>query len=293
MLDKIYEFLTKGLYYVCGGFMVEENSLGLSIVDGVKISTSGSWGTIWSAMTNIADNVFVPIASTIVCIMFFAAIIEKSSTEKITGEQLIREIIKLVMGLWLVKNCTFIMTQCINLGNGFITRVSNRIGGIASESTIEAFAQKMSGSDLITNLLKAFNPLTGMLFSCVILISVLILAIIIVCLLVICQVRKAEIMLKTAVAPLAMFDTFSGSFLNSHAVNFIRSFLATCLQGVFITIAVNIIPLFGMSVVTSLITATDLWAVTKDVLMLLVVYISVLVLTFKSGSFAKEIMGAR
>ena len=102
--------------------------------------------------------------------------------------------------------------------------------------------------------------------------------------------RIIEIAIRTTFAPVALADSFSGNFLNSHAISFIRSFAGICIQGVVITVIAHALPILWVGVAVTI----DGWvAALGFILEMLVFSLACLVLMFKSGSIAKEALGAR
>lgn len=295
MLNKIYELLGTLFYNLFGGKMADW------ISDAAIIKTTGPWGKLWKLAYTVADDVFVPIGATIVCIMFFAALIEKSTMEKVTAEAILREVIKLCCGLYLVQNAMTIITGCINIGNGLATQVKGKAATIVGSSTLTGVANdfftKMStpagAFDFVVKIFTGVGVLAALVMVIICILNWVIMSIIFIIMKVICITRSMEIMVKAAVSPLALCDTLSGNFLNSHAIGFLRSFFATCLQSVFLTIIASLIPAFTSGMLTVAIVDMNVGKLVLLFIELFVVYLSALVLMFKSGSLAKEIMGAR
>ena len=93
-------------------------------------------------------------------------------------------------------------------------------------------------------------------------------------------------------SPLALSDSFAGNFLQSHAMNFIRSFTAVCIQGAFILIIAYMIPAFMQNIIVNT-ESLNTSAGFSMLLQMLIVSVASLILMFKSGSIAKEMLGAR
>lgn len=240
------------------------------------------YSQIWAMCCNVANSIIEPIAIMIVVIFFLLAILEKVSSENLTLEHVLREVIKLCFGLYLVTNSVEIVVGCIELGNGILQKV---LGLINTTS--------MTGAAVFTEqMLKDTGGVLAMvLITIIIALFLLIQLILVVIMRCVVIIRLLEIAMRTAMSPLALSDTFAGNLLHSHAINFIRSFGALCLQGVFIAIVANFLPMFWAGMLAN--PGTGAWDIVAAVLEMLVVLVAALILMFKSGSIAKEMMGAR
>ena len=262
-------------------------SIALSISSGTIITFGNDavwkngYTDVWNIVTKIANNVMEPIGVMVIVIMFLLSLVDKVSTEQFTMESLMKDLIKLCMGLYLVTNAVEIVVGCIELGNGILKSVEAAVGGVpetwemvVTKETFEGF-----GNFLVTALL-------SIVFLLFIIIDLLILVI----MKGISMIRVLEIALRTALAPVALSDTFAGNLLNSHAIGFIRSFAALCLQGVFITVIAHFVPVFWQGVLADSTKAMD---VLEGCLNMLLISAVALILMFKSGSIAKDMLGAR
>lgn len=240
------------------------------------------YSQIWAMACNVANTIIEPIAIMIVVVFFLLAILERVSAENITLEHVLREVIKLCFGLYLVTNSVEIVVGCIELGNGVLQKV---LGLINTTS--------MTGAAMFTEqMLKDTGGVLAMvLITVIIALFLLIQLILVVIMRCVVIIRLLEIAMRTSMSPLALSDTFAGNLLHSHAINFIRSFGALCLQGVFIAIVANFLPMFWAGMLAD--PGTGAWDIVAAILEMLVVLVAALILMFKSGSIAKEMMGAK
>lgn len=255
-----------------------------AISEGTIVTFGNEYSQVWSAVVQIANRIIEPIAVFIVVIMFLLSLMEKLSNEQFTLEHVLRDVIKLCLGLYLVGNSVEIVVGCINLGNGILSRV-NGLGLFSSGSltiTDELF--------VTTIMATLTNPFSLLLLAVVVIILMLVLLLIMFLMRAVCMMRTLEIAIRTAISPLALSDTFAGNLLNSHAIGFIRSFAGVCLQGVFITIIANFIPIYASGIFTN---ATGFNDVFGGLMKLFAVSIACLILMFKSGTIAKEMLGGR
>lgn len=258
------------------------------IADGIRddalVTFGGNYGGIWNLVVNVANNVIEPIAAIMVLTFFILAMMDKVTTENFTLEHVLKEFMKLGIGLYLVTNAIELVTMFIELGNGIITSI--RFDGVNSA---------IAWTDVMPENIISGNWLTDGVFAILIL-AVLLLVVGLVQLIafllmkVVVLARILDIAVRTAMSPIALADAFSGNFLNSNAMNFIRSFLAVCLQGAFIFIIAYFTPSLMAAELNN---AVDVWAFAGAMCQSIAVSLASLLLMFKSGSIAKEVLGAR
>ncbi|MEE0929956.1 MAG: hypothetical protein UIM53_03070 [Acutalibacteraceae bacterium] len=262
-------------------------SIALSISSGtiVTFGSDAVWKNgytdVWNIVTKVANNIMEPIGIMVIVIMFLLSLVDKVSTEQFTMESLMKDLIKLCLGLYLVTNAVEIVVGCIELGNGILRSVAGVIGGVPENWSMVVTKETFEGFG---------NFLVTALLSIVFLLFIIIDLIILVIMKGISMIRVLEIALRTALAPVALSDTFAGNILNSHAIGFIRSFAALCLQGVFITVIAHFVPVFWQGVLAESQNAMD---VLGGCLNMLLISAVALILMFKSGGIAKEMLGAR
>ena len=240
-----------------------------------------NYAQIWTAATAVSNTIIEPIAVFIVMIYFMLAIMEKASSEHLSLETMFKEVIKLCLGLYLVSNAVEIVVNLINLGNGVLQRVLGFMA-VHSMPTDGIFTEAMFSN---------WNVIGNLLVVVVMVIILLIQLILIVLMRCVVIVRLLEIAIRASMAPIALSDTFTGNLLNSHAVNFMRSFGGLCLQGVFIAIIADFMPLFWSGLLGN--PGVDMWGIIAASLEMIVVLVAAVILMFKSGSIAKEMMGGR
>lgn len=269
------QMLTNGLNAI---FDMIVGAAGL-IAEDTTILFQGQYSTIWSWVCNVANNVVEPIAVMIVVIFFLLAIVEKATGENLNLETMFKEIIKLCFGLYLVSNSVEIVVNLINLGNGILSDVMRE----SSEIVVPELFEK--------SIFDGMNVVVAMLSFLIMFICLFLQEILFLLMKVVALTRILEIAIRTALSPLALADTFSGHFLSSHALNFIRSFFSVCVQGVFIAIIANFVPMLWVGVVKD--ASGDIWAMCGTMFSSLPVLVAATILMFKSGSIAKEMMGGR
>lgn len=244
--------------------------------------TQSDYAQVWSLACNVANTIIEPIAIMIVVVFFLLAILEKVSSENLTLEHVLREVIKLCFGLYLVTNSVEIVVGCIELGNGILQGV---LGYIRTE---EFTNSAIFTAEMIK---EAGGTLPMLLVTIVAAFFLIIQTVLVVVMRCVVIIRLLEIAIRTAMSPLALSDTFAGNLLHSHAINFIRSFGALCIQGVFIAIIAGFLPMFWVGVLAA--PGATAWGMLGSILEMLVVLVACLILMLKSGAIAKEMMGAK
>ena len=248
--------------------------------------TQGAYSGIWGACTTIANTVIEPIAVMIVVVFFLLSLLEKVSAEQFTLEHVLRDVIKLCLGLYLVTNSVEIVVGCIELGNGILNKVTGTINSqipTGSFGVVTAFTgDKLEEAGF-----------WAAVFTTVLMVAILLIQMIVMVIMkAIAMIRIVEIALRTSLSPIALSDTFAGNLLHSNALNFIRSFAALCLQGVFIAILANALPMLMIAAIDNGDLSSAGGVITFGLEMIVAGFIC-LILMFKAGSFAKEITGAR
>lgn len=252
------------------------------IADNLSVTFEGNFSGIWTFITNAANNVIEPIAAIIVLTFFILSMMDKVTSENFTLEHALKEIMKLCIGLYLVTNAIEIVVMLIEMGNGILSSL------MANNNAVVQWTQ-IKGSDLSTGNVFALLAVVVIML----LVGIVQLIIFLLMKLVVLS-RVLDIALRTAMSPLALSDAFNGNFLNSNAMNFIRSFLAVCLQGSLIFILAYFTPtLITGALALDPAGGIDAWKICGAMCESIVVSGASLLIMFKSGSIAKEVLGAR
>lgn len=259
----------------------------LALVSFQPAGQNDMWGyglsKVWSTVISISNNVTEPIAVYIVLIMFLLSTIDRVSTEQFTLESLLKDLIKFCMGIYLVTNAVEIVVGCIKIGNLILIEASDHMFAV---SNLDDLSHLFTGDAL-----KTWGGVIPMVLMWVVFTVFIIFELIVMLFMNgITLVRTLEIAIRASVAPLALSDTFAGNITNSHAIGFIRSFAALCLQGLFISICANIIPVFMAGAFNNM---DSPWLIIGVLLNMIILSVATLLLMFRSGSIAKDILGAR
>ena len=278
-------------------FVLAESLSEDAIVTFSSANDQTAYSGVWSFCTNVASNVIVPVGIVMVVIYFVISLMERASTDKVTFEIYLKEIIRLCFGLYLVTNAVDIMVGLIGIGNGILSAANNykellvgsNGGGFGEIVSADAAKQMGVLGSLLMTIIVGFFILVQLLISGL--------------MKAIYTARILDIAVRTTFAPVALSDSFAGNFLNSHAMNFLRSFGAVCLQGVIITVIAKVYPLLLGGIIDEAINLPDVGIILTELrgvlqallklIKMIAISIACLVLMFKSGSIAKEVLGAR
>ena len=275
--------LKEGLINIINDLLTACYGEALQIGDGTLITFTGAqsgYAGLWAGVLSLADIVIEPIAICLVVLYFLMGMVDKLSSENFGMEQAIKELIKLFMGVYLVSNSLNLIVDLISLGNGILKRTQNYLLG------------SIPSPDLTLSSL-GDSPVPALLVI-VVLISIILIVqwLVMLAMKAVCVIRLVDIVVRAAMSPIALSDMFSGSFLNSHAMNFIRSFAAVCLQGALIIIIASFVPAGMDAVLTSGDYSSGmelLGAISKTI----PITLACLLVMLRSGSIAKELLGAR
>lgn len=248
----------------------------------LKLNPSkGEFSSAWQAVETVYTNVMVPIALGLMIIWFLVALMEKSTSEQITFEQVFLIFVKLIAAKFIIDNGFQIFTQLWGLGISLIDEVG------------EAFAAKdglnFDYKDLWKNLTGVtwgdkLPIMTSLGLLCQLLLPWLASKAMIACVYFICYSRLIEMLVRMLAAPIAVSD-FITEGLHGSGWRYIKNFLAICLQGMIIVAIGNLYPLIMSGVLS---TSGSFWTV---ILKFLAFSFAAISLMFKSLSLSKELVG--
>ena len=209
--------------------------------------TTGDYKSLWAGVTFIYENIVSPIGVGLLFIYFLVHVISRISSERFSWDQIFLLCGKLVVTVFIIDNGLDIMGQLYGYGVSLINEFADYITGDPSQSfedlnygktALGPAWKEISGGvawgedpgliDTILGVFKLIIPFFG----------VWVIRIVIQ---VICYARLIEILVRSALAPLAFADFYSEG-LNGAGWKFMKSYFATCLQGLTILIIVS---LFG------------------------------------------------
>lgn len=252
---------------------------------------------IWNWVTNIANTIVEPIAVCIVVIFFILKLMDKVSTERLTMEAVIKDVIGMVLGLYLVTNSVEIVTDMLRLGNGLAKAAmdSATINDINYGSVEVLFSAIGDPNGTVWDKLvylvgaKMTGPLPILLAAVVVIIVSLFFWVVMLIMKVCCLARTLEVAARTALSPIGLADTFNNDFINSRSLSFLKTFLALALQGVVIGLIANFLPLYLDGVFAG--GQIYVWDLVGLFAKAIVITGACLVLMFKAGTIAKETVG--
>lgn len=255
----------------------------IEIGEGALVTFAGDqagYAGLWAGVISLVEVVIEPIAICLVVLYFLMGMVDKLSSENFGMEQAIKELIKLFMGVYLVSNSLNLVVDLIVLGNGILRRTQSYLLG-----TVPSL-------DITVSSLGDLKPVPLLFVSMLVAIFLIAQWAIMMLMKAVCVIRLVDIVVRAAMSPIALSDMFSGSFLNSHAMNFIRSFAAVCLQGALLVIIASFVPA-GLNAVLSSGDYSSGWALLGDVAKSIPITIACFLVMMRSGSIAKEMLGAR
>lgn len=235
--------------------------------------------TAYPTMTQTVDDIFnILLGTSLVLIVMFFIIdyTAKSVLLEIVGYEVIAKLLlRLLIAKIIVENCRGLMLSLFFAMQDITRAIGLHGGSPLGDSVKNAILMKvytMDGGWFGINYIMYYISL---LPSLLIVWGVSILATVIVI------ARLFEIMIYSAIAPLPL-STLAGETTSGSSKSFIQSYIAVCLQGVIIVIAFKI---FGGVVGDAYSGNTDLW-------MFIVLSIVFSITLMKSGTWARQIVGA-
>ena len=207
--------------------------------------SSGEFTTVWGIICNVYENVCVPIGMGLVLIYFMVNVIEKSTQQQsIDVEHIIKLLLKLFIGLYLIEHGLEIMASIYSLSFGLVKGIAGlqsddaAYGGPGND-VVAAIWKQLTGEDINKDVkwgvLDVFSKFIPVFFQLILpWIFTLIMKIVVYF---VCYTRLIEFYLKTAAAPIALSDFFTEG-VHSNGWKFVKGYIATALQAGIIMLAV-------------------------------------------------------
>lgn len=270
-----------------GAFSGVYDILNVALLGGSKYSNATD------LIKNIYQNVMVPIALSLLVIYFVCTLIEKSTNEQFTYEQMFLLFAKMIVAVFLIDKGYDLMMKFQEVGLGFLNSfhtvasdkgLTSGSGAIANDDNLKALYKAYLGVDYpnepgwidgIKNLIsgRGITLLLAWVFSFVVKIAVYLIVF----------MRILEVFLRTMFAPVALSDVFYNG-LNSTGFRFLKNYLAVSMQ---------IVVIYGCVILYNVLMADIATGVGRSAF--LVKYLGLTAATvgvlFKSQSLIKEFVG--
>lgn len=290
----VRDLLQSWVSYVFGGGMF---SIAVDFLD-INPST-GNFATIWRVVSGVYNNVCVPIGMGLVLIYFMVNLIERSmQQQQLDVEQVIKLLLKLVIGLYFIENGLRLMTEIYSLGFSFLDSIISAKGGdysagdaIAKEAWKSLTGEEWEGEwNVLENFTKSIPIILQLIlpyiFSWVIQL---------ICLAV-CAFRLIEFYIMTCTAPIALSDFFTEG-VHGNGWRFVKNYIAMALQMGIVMLAIvafngivsAFLPKTGLA--DLVVPVVGLGKAAYFILVYLAVGASCAGVMLKSRSLAKDIVG--
>ena len=249
--------------------------------------STGIYETVWNVAVAIYDGVCVPIGTALVLIYFLVNIIEKVTQQNFDLEYVIKSLLKLFVGLYLIQNGLSLMTTIYSLSFSFLNEVvSNSISQGELQITAQTAFKQLTGEEwnqtASWGFIKSFNHTWDYITIFIPWLGIMVLKIVV---RFVCYTRLIEFYIKTATAPIALSDFFTEG-MHSNGWKFIKGYIAIALQAGVIMLATVIFNALSAGIYTS---GEGWWAFIIKYLALGFATVGVML---KSLSLTKEIVGA-
>lgn len=208
-------------------------------------SSSGDYGTAFTFIHNIYNDVVMPIGLYLLLIYFIIGITEKVTSDLYSQNQLVKELIKLVVAIFIISNAMDILQVLWHLGSLVLKDIKVQAGihGMSVTDTMVTADSIKNGTSAYSKALgEAYKELTGkewgqkigviksvgLWFQLVL--PYLVAVILKIAVNVICYIRIFEIFIRAMFSPIPLSDFFFQG-VHSSGWRFIKKFLAVSLQG--------------------------------------------------------------
>ena len=242
----------------------------------VLIQTPSQFAPSTDSVISLIFNTVLGTAYVLAALFFIIDLCNKTLMfETSNYEVTVKLLLRFILTKVIVENCRGIMGIIFNAFSGISTQLgggslSNPLGTNVAQGLID-HVNKMDGGIFGINYLAyklELMPTMLMLWVASIIAGVIVLG------------RMFEIMIYTAIAPLPL-STLAGEMSHDTAKKFLQNYIAVCLQGIIIIIAFR---LFGGIIV-------DSYSGNIGVLTYLMLVVVLCLTLFKSGTWAKQIVG--
>lgn len=238
---------------------------------------------LYSYVGRIYDLISMPIGLTILGVFLMFALYEVSLTMDERGGDIAYAVIRVLLKFLVIKvffdNTKMIMEALFSLSTVF----TNKIGGIIPPQAINPGIDM----DVVSSFLTDLDIATGLVNCLIALIVYLVVLVIVKIIEIICMARFIQIYFMIAISPIPM------AFLPSReqsqvAKNFLKSFFAVCIQGAAIFMVLSFYPIL----MSSYQFGTDFTSIGDLVMRAAGMVILVGLAVFKSGQWAKQVVGS-
>lgn len=242
----------------------------------VLIQTPSQFAPSTDSVISLIFNTVLGTAYVLAALFFIIDLCNKTLMfETSNYEVTVKLLLRFILAKVIVENCRGIMGIIFNAFSGISTQLgggslSNPLGSNVAQGLID-HVNTMDGGVFGINYLAyklELMPTMLMLWVASIIAGVIVLG------------RMFEIMIYTAIAPLPL-STLAGEMSHDTAKKFLQNYIAVCLQGIIIIIAFR---LFGGIIV-------DSYSGNIGVLTYLMLVVVLCLTLFKSGTWAKQIVG--
>lgn len=279
-MEEAKNFLFNGLYsLIDGGF---GGGLFSDINKTLSFSNQVFSGQLWNTISTVYNNLILPFSVGLMVLWFLVALMEKASDQNFSFEVLVKMLIKYIFAYFLMKNGLNIIEVFLGIGGSLV----NKFGTIADSNItlandLKALVEQDANGSAISGIFSALSWYIQLLIPCVlgwimkIMVNVM------------AYGRLIELAIKAMFAPIPLADMFSDGG-NSTGIRYLKSFLATCLQGVVIAAIAFAYSTMVSGFYGGAATLTNLFPTLG---LFLIGGLSAMLLISKSQQLAKEIVG--
>lgn len=212
----------------------------------LDVQNSSIYGNTWSYVTN-AYNAMAIVGMGLVILFWFLQIVDMSTKNTLTGHEFIRAGISLIVSFALVSEGIKLFEGLLAVSTDLINTGMSAFGGSGtSADMVDSVFLEITGVSIneVMNVSEWGEALGYLLLLTGVCIKIIIPAFISLLISTFCIAsliaRALQLMIYTVFAPVAMSDLFTGGFMNSSGMKFLKKYLAIGLQGGVIVIGITI-----------------------------------------------------
>jgi hypothetical protein len=245
------------------------------IVTDITLSPEQFNSTIWDLVTRIFEFM-LPIAYSLLALFFIIDFLNKSTRfDFMRWENVVKCLLKLIVAKFVVEK-SFVLLNYIFTFVASLIKGAKGIGEIASVSGLDMAMMEKH--------VESLNFFQQIMFQVSTMPWTFVMNIIKVVVFLVIYGRMIELYILTAIAPLPL-STLSSEGQQGIARRFFQNYIAVCLQGLIIVVAVMI---YGAMAKHININATDIWGALRNTVLTSSILLGILI---KSSSWSKQICG--
>lgn len=193
-------------------------------------ASAGTYSALWSTVSTTVNSIIMPIGISLTVTYFIMSLIDMASKDNTTLEHYIKEFVKLIIAITVVKNSWPIMLYLLKISEMILLdlKTTDEISLEDARNQIEDILKSNSGSGWLSSWFTSLIPK-------------IVKQIAVIAMYVCVFMRALDIAWRAAMFPIGAANLFDNG-INSSGVKYIKSFFGALLSGAMIMLIMSISP---------------------------------------------------